>query len=275
MKPVKRLLVLIMALVMVGGLVAGCGKSDNDAKETTTEEAAPVTLNVFIAASLKNAMTEVQEAYNEEHPNVTIVYNPDSSGTLETQIKEGAECDMFFSAATKQMNELDEAGYITDDSIVNLLENKVVLIKAKGADTEVTDFKTVTKAANIALGAVGVPAGDYARQVFTNLGILDQVNAMQINEGKDVTAVLTAVSEGSNEVGVVYATDAQSIKDKVDIIAEAPEDSLDTPIIYPVGLVKNSKASEDQQKAAQDFLEFLQSDAAQKIFESYGFSMAE
>ena len=226
----------------------------------------------FIAASLNNAMEELQKNFNETYPDVEILYNADSSGTLQTQIEEGARCDIFFSAAQKQMNALVDEGLADKDSVVDLLENKVVLIKPKDGETKVTGFENITDAANLALAGEDVPVGQYSREIFDNLGITDEVNKMEINEGKNVTEVLAAVSEGSNEVGIVYATDAASVADSVDIIAEAPEGSLETPVLYPVGLVEDQEASDDDKAAAAAFLEYLQSDEALEVFEKYGFA---
>lgn len=227
---------------------------------------------VFIAASLNNAMEEVQKNFNELYPNVEILYNADSSGTLQTQIEEGARCDIFFSAAQKQMNTLMEEEFVIEDSVVNLLENKVVLIKPAGGETTVTGFENITEAANLALAGEDVPVGQYAREIFTNMGILDQVEAMEINEGRNVSEVLAAVSEGSNEVGVVYATDAASVADKVEVIAEAPADSLETPVLYPVGLISDTEASAEEEMAAETFFAYLQEEDTLKIFEEYGFA---
>ncbi len=226
----------------------------------------------FIAASLNNAMGELQKNFNETYPDVEILYNADSSGTLQTQIEEGARCDIFFSAAQKQMNALVDEGLADKDSVVDLLENKVVLIKPKDGETKVTGFENITDAANLALAGEDVPVGQYSREIFENLGITDEVNKMEINEGKNVTEVLAAVSEGSNEVGIVYATDAASVADSVDVIAEAPAGSLETPVLYPVGLVEDQEASEDDKAAAAAFLEYLQSDEALEVFEKYGFA---
>ncbi|MEA5083322.1 MAG: molybdate ABC transporter substrate-binding protein [Lachnospiraceae bacterium] len=258
----------------------GCSAKQVETKEPEKTETAAdekvqpdqeTTINVFIAASLNNAMEEIQEGYKQQHPEVNIVFNPDSSGTLQTQIEEGAECDVFMSAAMKQMNKLKEEGLIVEGSDAKLLENEVVLIKAKGADTKVTGFENITDAANIALAGEDVPVGAYAREIFESLGITDKVMAMEINQGANVTAVLTAVSEKSNEVGIVYATDAASMADSVEIIASAPEESLKTPVIYPVGLVKNSDANEIQSEAAKEFVEYLKTDKAISIFEKYGY----
>lgn len=229
-------------------------------------------VNTFIAASLSNAMEEIQKDFNETYPDVEILYNADSSGTLQTQIEEGARCDIFFSAADKQMNALVDENLAKKDTVEDILENKVVLIKPKDGETKVTGFENITDAANIALAGDSVPVGQYAREIFDNLGITDEVNKMEINEGKNVSEVLAAVSEGSNEIGIVYATDAASVADKVDVIAEAPADALKTPVLYPVGLIEDKEASEDDTAAAEAFLEYIKSDDAMKVFEKYGFT---
>jgi molybdate transport system substrate-binding protein len=240
-------------------------------EETTVSAAEAADLYVFIAASLKNTMETVKENYEKQHPGVTVIYNADSSGTLKTQIEEGARCDVFFSAATKQMDELKESGYVTDGSVHNLLVNQVVLIKPKGGNTSVTGFDNITQAANLALAGEDVPVGQYARKLFTNMGILESVMKMEINEGSNVTAVLTAVAEGSNEVGIVYATDAASMADKVEIIAKADKSLID-PAVYPVGLIEDKEASEEEKKAASDFVEYLTGDEdVKKLFSDAGF----
>ena len=216
---------------------------------------------MFIAASLKNTMEEIKANYEAEHPNVNIIYNADSSGTLQTQIEEGAQCDIFFSAATKQMDALTEEGYVIDGSVTNLLENKIVLIKPTGEETAVTGFDNITEASSLALAGEDVPVGQYARKLFENIGNLDDVMAMEINEGANVTAVLTAVAEGSNEVGVVYATDAASMADKVEVIVEATADQVD-PAIYPIGLIEDKEASDAEVKAAEEFKEYVATDPA-------------
>lgn len=264
----KRLFAALMAGVMAAGLTAGTVQAAEELAENLQGE-----IYVFIAASLSNAMEEIQKNFNEQYPDVEILYNADSSGTLQTQIEEGSRCDIFFSAATKQMDALAEEGLADGDTVVDLLENKVVLIKPTGGETAVTGFENITDAANLALAGESVPVGQYAREVFTNMGIMDQIEAMEINEGKNVTEVLAAVSEGSNEVGVVYATDAASVADKVEIIAEAPADALETPVLYPVGMVTDAEASEEEIAAAEAFFEYLLSEDAMAVFEDYGFSL--
>ena len=260
----KKLIAAMMAGVLSAGMLStGVFAADTDLKGE---------VNTFIAASLSNAMEEIQKDFNETYPDVEILYNADSSGTLQTQIEEGARCDIFFSAADKQMNALVDENLAKKDTVEDILENKVVLIKPKNGETKVTGFENITDAANIALAGDSVPVGQYAREIFDNLGITDEVNKMEINEGKNVSEVLAAVSEGSNEIGIVYATDAASVADKVDVIAEAPADALKTPVLYPVGLIEDKEASEDDTAAAEAFLEYIKSDDAMKVFEKYGFT---
>ena len=260
----KKLIAAMMAGVLSAGMLStGVFAADTDLKGE---------VNTFIAASLSNAMEEIQKDFNETYPDVEILYNADSSGTLQTQIEEGARCDIFFSAADKQMDALVDEDLAKKDTVEDILENKVVLIKPKDGETKVTGFENITGAANIALAGDRVPFGQYSREIFDNLGITDEVNKMEINEGKNVSEVLAAVSEGSNEIGIVYATDAASGADKVDVIAEAPADALKTPVLYPVGLIEDKEASEDDTAAAEAFLEYIKSDDAMKVFEKYGFT---
>ena len=261
----KRLFTIMLAGIMAVGMTTG-------SVQAAAAEDASGDLYVFIAASLSNAMDEIQKDFNEEYPDVNILFNADSSGSLQTQIVEGSRCDIFFSAATKQMDALVDEDLAKKDSVVDLLENKVVLIKPKDGETKVTGFENITDAENIALAGEDVPVGQYSREIFKNLGIEDDVNKMEINEGKNVTDVLASVSEGSNEIGIVYATDAASVADKVDIIAEAPEGSLETPVLYPAGLTVDAEASDEEAAAADAFLAYLQTDDAMKVFEEYGFA---
>ena len=269
----KKILAAITAGVLTTGLMAGNVFAADTEVQGDKELKGEV--YAFIAASLSNSLEEIQKDFYELYPNVTIYYSADSSGTLQTQIEEGARCDLFFSAADKQMDALTEEKLTKEDTVVDLLENKVVLIKPKNGKTKVTGFENVTDAENMALAGEDVPVGQYSREIFTNLGIMDKVNEMEINECKNVTDVLAAVSEGSNEIGVVYATDAASVADKVEILAEAPADSLQTPVLYPVGLIEDKEASEDDTKAAEAFLDYVESDAAIKVFEDYGFTAYE
>ena len=269
----KKILAALTAGVLTTGLMAGNVFAADTEVQGDKELKGEV--YAFIAASLSNSMEQIQKDFNKLYPNVTIYYSADSSGTLQTQIEEGARCDLFFSAADKQMDALTEEKLTKEDTVADLLENKVVLIKPADGETKVTGFENVTDAENMALAGEDVPVGQYSREIFTNLGIMDKVNEMEINECKNVTDVLAAVSEGSNEIGVVYATDAASVADKVEILAEAPADSLQTPVLYPVGLIEDKEASEDDTRAAEAFLDYVESDAAIKVFEDYGFTAYE
>lgn len=255
---------------LVGAISIGAFSGCNDNKKQESQD--KIQLQVFIAASLKNAMEEIEKKYESEHQTIDIVFNPNSTGILQKQVEEGANCDLFFSAASKQLEALDKEGFVIEGSLTDVLKNQVVLIKPKDKETKVTSFEDITKAGNIALAGEDVPVGAYAREIFTYLGVLEDVMSMEINEGTNVTAVLAAVSEGSNEVGVVYATDAMSAKDKVEVICKAPEEALKKPVIYPLGLIKNKEADEKTVEEAKSFYEYLKGEEAFKVFESYGFS---
>lgn len=279
----KKLLVLLLAVAMLFTFAACANdtetppaedesaNTETDANAEDTHE--PVTIMIAAAASLENVLAdELIPLFQSENDWVTVEGTYDSSGKLQTQIEEGLAADIFFSAATKQMNALNEAGLITPDSIVELLENKIVLIEPASAPSGITSFEAAAEFDGvIALGdPESVPAGQYAQEAFTSLGIWDQV-AAKASLGTNVTEVLNWVAEGSAGLGVVYATDAASKADGVTVIAEAPAGSLAQPVIYPVGMLSRT----ENQEAAQLFIDFLQSDQAAAIFEAYGFTMAE
>lgn len=246
-------------------------------------EAAEVQL--FIATSLAVVFQEIIPLYNATQPNVKITYNADSSGTLLTQVQEGFACDIFFSAATSQVETLEEEGYMIAGTRVDLLENKLALFSLKSSGTSVTGFAELVNAKNIALADGSVPAGKYARQVLINLGVLDgaksaadytaadvsaALGGVEINECSNVGKVKEAVKEGANEIGIAFYSDAYSIVDFVDII-EVADAALTGDILYPVCRVNNAEATAAQTIAADDFLAFLQTDAVKAIFEKYMF----
>lgn len=274
----KKIISIILTLCVLLSLI-GCSTDEAPApapeapssEEPAAEEPAAkepeTTILVAAAASLKNCVDgELIPLFMEQNPNVKVNATYDSSGKLQTQIEEGAEVDVFISAAMKQMDALDEKGMIAEESIVELLENKIVLIAPKGSDKGMSTFEDILKADTIAVGdPESVPAGQYAKEAFDNLNIWDQVSA-KASLGTNVTEVLNWVAEGSADAGVVYSTDAAS-NENVEVIAEAPEGSV-SKVIYPVGIVKAS----EKQDAAKLFTDFLQSDEALKIFETYGFT---
>lgn len=235
------------------------------------------TVTIFIAASLDKAFEDeggIISMYNKTQPNVKIEVNSGSSGTLEQQIEQGTPCDLFFSAGKKQMKAAKEAGFVVDGTQVNLLENKVVLIKRKGdTDCKVTGFDNMDQATSMALCADSVPAGQYARTIFDTIGTsVDALTAagVTINECDKVTAALTAVSEGSNQIGIVYASDAAN-ESGVEVIAEASNKELAENPLYPVALITNKAADAAETAAAEDFIKYLQSKEAMAKFQEYTF----
>ena len=178
----KRILAMMLASAMVVGLVGCGGSSDSkDTKEETkteatakTDDAEETEIQVFIAASLNTVMTELAEEYNKEHPEVKITYNADSSGTLLTQIEEGYECDIFFSAAQKQMDQLEKDGLVVDGTRANVVNNQVVVVSLKDSGTKVTGLENLNEASSIALAGGSVPVGKYTRQALVNLGTLNR-----------------------------------------------------------------------------------------------------
>lgn len=230
-------------------------------------EKEPVELTILAAASLTDVCGELESVYAKKEPDIRLVFSFGGSGALQTQIEEGASADIFISASAKQMDALKEEGLMIDDSIEELLENRLVLVVPKDSDKDITCFEDAAgeEVEMIGLGDPGsVPAGQYAEEVFASLGILDQVK-QKANYGSDVRTVLAWVESGEADCGVVYATDAYS-SERVRTAAEAPV-GLYSRIIYPAGIVGASAHQEE----AEEFMEFLKSDEAEKVFESYGF----
>ena len=248
---------------------AGTTEAEKAEKEEDPEE---VELLVAAAASLKNAYEEeLIPMFQEANPGVTVKGTYDSSGKLQTQIEEGLGADVFMSAAVKQMDALDEEGMIVSDTITDLLENKIVLIVPAGQEGSLSAFEDIADAASIALGdPESVPAGQYAQEALTSLGVWDGIQD-KVSFGTNVTEVLNQVAAASADAGIVYATDAASMADQVTVVAEAPEGSLAKKVICPVAVVK-ATAHEEQAKA---FVEFLKTEDAIAVFESYGFAAVE
>jgi molybdate transport system substrate-binding protein len=269
---VRYVLFSIVAFLLTFGqaqLFAGGKKDAAPAAAETAEPAhAPVTILVAAAASLEYSyVQELIPRFQKQYPWITVEGTYDSSGRLQTQIEGGLGADVFMSAATRQMDALTGKGLVAPDSVVPLLQNKLVLIKPAGTTTPVTGFNNISAAKVIALGdPASVPVGQYAKEALTNLRTWDAVSA-KASFGGNVTEVLNWVGEASAEVGVVYATDAATTQ-KVVIIAELPDGLLATPVIYPVGRVAASTHREE----ADLFIRFLQSPEALDIFKNYGFS---
>ena len=289
----KRVVAVFMAAVMVLGL-ASCGSSEakkTDGKdkkaseESKKDDADETEVQVFIAASLNTVMTEIAEKYNKDNPDVKITFNADSSGTLLTQIEEGYECDIFFSAAQKQMDQLDQDGLVKEGTRANVVNNQVVLVTRKDSGTKVTGLENLKDAQSIALAGGSVPVGKYTRQALVNLGILgktdepdavtteqvsEALGGVEISEQDNVSKVLAAVVEGSCEVGTTYYSDTYGYEDELNILETVGYD-LTGNVIYPICLVDNQEADDTQTKAAKDFYDYVLSEHASEIFSNYYF----
>ncbi len=300
-KPLALLLALslTLALAACGGTAAPApapaateapAPTAAEAPATATEAPVPeaseeeVELIVFAAASMTETLTEIKGLYETAHPGVTITYNFDSSGTLKTQIQEGADCDLFISAAPKQMNALDASkdadanpdglDYVLQGSRINLLENKVALVVPEGNPKGVGSFDQLVellKAGDVffAMGNSDVPVGQYTQKIlaFYELNEEDLAKAGTITYGSNVKEVTTQVKEASVDCGVVYGTDAFSAG--LEVVDTATKDMCGQ-VIYPAAVMKNSAHAE----AAQAFLDYLTGDEAMAVFEGVGFSRA-
>ena len=292
----KKFLSLLLALSLALSLTACGSKTDSTADaaddsqtqdNTPAEEPAgdPVELIVFAAASMTETMNQIKEMYEQENPNVTITYNFDSSGKLLTQITEGADCDLFISAAPKQMNAMDGSlkedvdknpnglDLIVTDSRVDLLENKVTLAVPEGNPKGIESFDQLSELLKsgdvlLAIGNSDVPVGQYTQKIFKFYELDEEAlaNAGVLTYGNNVKEVTSQVSEASADCGIIYATDAHSAGLTVVDSATA---EMCGQVIYPAAVLKG-----DKEDAAQDFLAYLQTDAAMTVFESVGFSAA-
>ena len=321
MKNSKRIAALGLAAMMVAGL-AGCGASSSQAgtdttaqtqaevvtdekagtetgttesaedgteqtEVTTTETFDETEIQVFAAASLSAVLEDLIADYNAKQPNVTITVNADSSGTLLTQIQEGYECDVFFSAAQKQMNTLEEAGSLVDGTRANVVNNQVCVVTYPGSNTKVTGLANLSEATSIALADGSVPVGKYTRQAMIKANMLtvsegteaadvttqqvsEALGGVEINECGNVSKVRTAITEQSNEVGTVYYSDTYGFEDQLEIIEKVGYD-LTGDVIYPIAQVQNAEADELQTAAAKDFVTFITSDEAKAVFDKYLF----
>ena len=286
---IRKIVSSLLAVVLTGALLVGCAGSaaekDAENPETGEDKAEETEIQVFIAASLNTVMTELAEMYNEEHPEVKITFNADSSGTLLTQIVEGYECDIFFSAAQKQMDQLEADGLVEDGTRANVVNNQVVVVTLKDSGTAVTGLENLENARSIALAGGSVPVGKYTRQALVNLGKLESVEdvstittqqvsealgGVEISEQDNVSKVLTAVVEGSCEVGTTYYSDTYGYEDDLEILETVSYD-LTGDVIYPIARVINEEADDAQIEAAEDFLQFILSDEAKAVFDAYYF----
>ena len=280
----KKLFAILIAAVMVLSFAACAAPATEEtaAPEETVPEAEPVELIVFAAASMTETMNQIAELYKTKAPNVTLTYNFDSSGTLKTQIQEGAECDLFISAGQKQMNQLDitadpevntdKLDFVLEGTRINLLENRVTLCVPEGNPKDIKSFddladKLKEGSVLMAMGNSDVPVGQYTQKILAFYGLDEEKLAKDgvITYGTNVKEVTTQVTEASVDCGVVYCTDAFSAGlTPVDYATK----EMCGQVIYPAAVLNVSK----NQEAAKEFLAYLQTDEAMKVFEAVGFA---
>lgn len=283
----KKIFALLTALCLMLTMLAGCGaSSDSTVSDSNlpdsqqTDDAEPVELVVFAAASLTETLNEIAENYKTVAPNVTLVYNFDSSGTLKTQIENGADCDLFISASPKQMNNLDitseknadKLDFVQSETRINLLENKVALAVPEGNPAGIQNYDDLAARLKdgdilMAMGNSDVPVGQYTQKIlaYYDLNEEELANANHLTYASNVKEVTSQVSEAVVDCGVIYTTDAYSAG--LEIVDTATSEMCGQ-VIYPAAVLKGSK----NQQAAQDFLNYLHSDAASAVFEKVGFS---
>ena len=295
----KRILAFLTAVCMVICLFAGCGGTKTEAPAPTTAPAAvptqveteapateapaePVELIVFAAASMTETLTTLGNQYMTDHPEVSIVFNFDSSGTLKTQIQEGADCDIFISAGQKQMNQLDITAkpetnpdglaFVLEGTRFNILENKVALAVPEGNPAEIASYDDLADKLGdgkvvLAMGNADVPVGQYTQKILAFYELSEEALAAagSVTYGSNVKEVTTQVSEGTVDCGIIYQTDAFSAGLTVVDTATA---EMCGQVIYPAAILKNSQNVD----AAQAFLDYLVSDAGDAVFEAVGFT---
>lgn len=285
MKKRSKAMAALLALAMsMTACLTGCGSTNTNTNADTgsaSNAGEKTELVVFAAASMTETLNQIKTDYEAQHKDVTLTYNFDSSGTLKTQIQEGATCDVFISAAQKQMDQLDASkdetanpeklDFINSDSRMDLLENKVVLVVPENNPKNINSFddlKNKLESGDVlmAMGNSDVPVGQYTQKILQYFGLDEKAlaDAGEITYGSNVKEVTTQVSEGSADCGIVYYTDAYSAGLKV--VGEATEEMCGKTI-YPAAVMKNSEHPEQ----AQEFLAYLSSDAAAKVFEKVGF----
>ena len=278
----KKLLALAVAFAMLFSLAACSGGSSSSEEAAAAEK---TSVNVFAAASLSAVMADFEASYEEANPDVDIVVNADSSGALLTQIQEGAPCDVFFSAAQKQMDELEGAGMVAEGTRTNVVNNQLVVVTQPDSATEVTGLADIAKAKSIALADGSVPVGKYTRQAMINLGLLkeaedpaaittqevsEQLGGVEISEQGNVSKVLAAVEEASCEVGTTYLSDTVGHEDSIKILETVGYDVTGN-IIYPVAQITNPDADDAESAAAAGFIAFITNDDAKALYQQYGF----
>ena len=274
----KRFFTLMVSACLVLSMAACSSTKTTEAPAQKTE------VIVFAAASMTETLTEIGDIYMAENEDVSLIFNFDSSGTLKTQIEEGADCDIFISAGQKQMNQLDKNAdpsvntsgldFIYDGTRIDLLENRVTLCKAENSDTAVDCFDTLAKMLEdgtvmLAIGNSDVPVGQYTQKILAYYGLSEDklANSGVITYGSNAKEVTTQVSEGTVDCGIIYCTDAFSAGLETIDYATA---EMCGQVIYPAAVINTTKVQEE----AKAFLDYLRTDTAMAVFEKVGFAPA-
>ena len=256
---------IIFVFFLISYLFVSCNQSNNTQSNSENKE-----IYVLAAASLTDVLTELANNYKKE-TSTEIIFSFASSGALQAQIEASAPADIFFSAAQKQMNALEEKGLIDSETRKDLLENKVVLISPKNSNLNIKSFTDITNSNVKKLGLgepKSVPVGQYSEEILSNLSILDIAKEKAVY-GSDVRNVLDWVETAEVDCGIVYATDAKIAKN-INIIAEAPE-GTNKKVIYPISIIKSSQNKEEAKK----FIEYISTDKSKEIFQNYGFTLVK
>ncbi|MEJ8306167.1 molybdate ABC transporter substrate-binding protein [Saccharibacillus sacchari] len=280
----RKLNVFLLPMLALLLILAACGakpaeptatQAASQQTESTTEAATPatesVTLTISAAASLTDALNDIQKTYEAANPNVKLEFNFGASGALQQQIDQGAPADLFLSASTKNMQALLDAGLVEEKQEKNWLTNTLVVVVPKDAEAKVTKIDDLTGdlVKHVAIGIPdSVPAGKYAQEALTNAGLWDSLQDKMV-QGKDVRQVLQYTETGNADAGFVYKTDALT-SDQVQVAFDV-ETSSYSPINYPIGIVKAT----EHQEAAQAFYDYLQTSEALDVLTGYGFSVAQ
>ncbi|NLI93822.1 MAG: molybdate ABC transporter substrate-binding protein [Peptococcaceae bacterium] len=258
---------MLLVIVMVCLLLAGCSNSPSTTAATNANKAAePAKKEILVsaAASLKNPMTEIEKVYEEKNTGINLTFNFNSSGSLQTQIEQGAPADIFLSAGKSQMDALEQKNLLASGTRSDFAANDLVLVVGE-KNTSIKSFQDLTKADKISIGTPeSVPAGKYAQEALTKMKLWDSLKPKMVL-AKDVTQVLTYVESENVQAGIVYGSDAHESK-KVRVVATAPADSH-SPIVYPGSVIASSK----NQTEAKAFLQFINSPEGQAILVKYGF----
>ncbi len=278
----KKWIALTLVILCVVGVLAGCANTAQQTDAAATDAEENIEIVVFAAASMTETLTEIAELYKEVAPNVTLTFNFDSSGTLKTQIEEGAVCDIFISAAEKQMDQLDitadpeinEDGldFVDSETRIDLLENKVALCVPKDNRKDINSYQDLADALKegdilFSMGNEDVPVGQYTQKIFAYFGLDEPALADSgvITYGSNVKEVTAQIAEGSVDAGVIYQTDAYS--EGLTIVDTATEEMCGK-VTYPAAVMKNT----EQRDQAAAFLAYLSTEEAAAIFTEVGFT---